>query len=665
MAHRQEDVKQATEQTRSAPHRLQLRTFVLALVIAVLSVRLSVHQLMVQGGGGGVDYALAVLLVLVLLEPVVERLFGMDRRSYLYIYVATLVGVGVYNSIERFLPAYTAAQYFNAPDNNYDQIAQTYPDWFIPKNPELIRQFYEGASGAVDLSPWLATIATWTVFFSVLWVTLLCIVVLLRRHWVEDERLSFPLVQVPLYITGLTPTAKTSETTIWRQPLMWIGFGIVTVHFITIMLHASNPSVPTLGPRYDVGQFFTEYPLDALSRYFLFVHNPQLVGLAYFAPQDICFSMFFFFFLIKLLMLFYRVTGLHEPAGFPFFWEMAAGAFVGIAIYYAWSGREYFAKLWRNIIGGPDALGAAPPDPVAPFSYRLAAIGAVAGFIFLCAWYITAGMSWWIPPIFFGLIILFATIFTRGRAEAGIGSLASYPFWQASRQIKSFLGTERLAPGGDFTNLSMLASLIFLHFGNFPETMTFQIEGLKISEDARLNTKGLTRLMSVALVLCVVAMMWFSINAFYEWGGNTLAGGVTEGGYAVRITLQQLTDVSGIIDGNHRPPDASRNAFTIGALLFTLLLVMIRVRWLRFPLHPLGWVMTLPYGYAYWGPFFAAWLIKWGILKFGGMRMYNALIPFFIGLIVGQIFSLSILWQVVALFMPDRWRTLADPLSYF
>lgn len=645
--------------------KLRLRTLVIALVVAVLSVKLQVYQQMVQGGGAGVDFALAALLVLVLLEPFIERTLKMGRRDFLYIYAATLVGTGVYNGINRFLPVYTAAQYFQSPDNNYAQIAETYPEWFIPKDRELIRQFYEGATGSVDLTPWLSTIALWTVFFAVLWFTLLCLCSLLRRHWVEDERLAFPLVQVPLYISGLSPKAGGKSQSIWRQPLMWAGFVIVTVHFITIMAHAANPAVPTLGPGYDVGQFFTEKPLDALARYFRFIHNPQLVGLAYFAPQDICFSMFFFFFVIKFLMLFYRVAGLQEPSGFPFFWEMAAGAFVGIAIYYAWSGREYFARLWQNIWNGPQAEGAAPPDPHAPFSYRVAAVGATVGFIFVCAWYIAVGMSWWIPPVFFGLIILFATIFTRGRAEAGIGSLASYPFWQASRQIKSFLGTRALTRGGDLTNLSMLASLIYLHFGNYPETMTFQIESLKISEDAQLRTGGMTRLISLALIVGVVAMMWFSVSAFYEWGGNTLAGGVTEGGYAVRITQRQLADVSGVAEGNHRPPDTARNAFTIGALLFTLLLVAIRVRWLRFPLHPLGWVMTTPYGYAYWGPFFAAWLVKWVILKVGGVRLYNAMIPFFIGLIVGQIFSISILWQIVALFMPEDWRAMADPLHYF
>ncbi len=657
-----------TEQRQDTPTRgypLRLRTLVLALVISVLSVKLKIYQSMVQSCGGGVDTGLAVLVLLVLLEPLVERTLRMERRDFLYIYVAAVVAGGVYMGVERFLPVYTAAQYLAAPDNNYDAITDLYPSWFIPKDPELIRQFYEGATGRVDLTPWLLPMALWTVFFVVLWFTLLCICSLLRRHWVENERLAFPLVTVPLYITALTPERIRPRKTIWHEPLMWAGFGIVTIHFITIMLHAANPAVPTLGPRYNVGQFFTEKPLDALSGYFLFVHNPQLLGLAYFAPQDICFSMFFFFFLIKLLMLTYRVAGWQQPSGFPFFWPMAAGAFSGIALYYTWAGREYIIKLWRSVRLITKAKQAAPPDPEAPFSYRFAAIGAVLGFGFLCGWYILAGMTWWVPLVFFFLIILFATIFTRGRAEAGIGSLTSWPFWQASRQIKSFLGTRALAPNNDFTNLSMLGSLIFLHFSSYPETMTYQIEGLKISSDARLNTKQTTAIMLFAVVLGVAAMLWFSIQTFYTWGGNTLSGGITQGSYATTITHRELSEINRVMDGTHVKPDWNSNGYTIGALLFTLILVAIRIRYLRFPLHPLGWVMTLPYGYAYWGPFMAAWAMKWVILKIGGVRLYNNLVPFVIGMIIGQIFSTAIVWQVVALFMSEQWRTLADPLRYF
>jgi hypothetical protein len=101
MAQRTDEMAAAGAAEEVAPRGLRLRTLVVALIVVVASVRLSVYQNMEQSAGGGVDYALAVLLVLVLLEPVIGRLFGLGRRSYLYIYIATLVGVGVYDGRTR------------------------------------------------------------------------------------------------------------------------------------------------------------------------------------------------------------------------------------------------------------------------------------------------------------------------------------------------------------------------------------------------------------------------------------------------------------------------------------------------------------------------------------------------------------------------------------
>ncbi len=662
---------QTTTHTRSADtatearHPLKLRTLVLAVLIAAIGIKLTVHSSLVRLGAG-VDWGFAVLVVLVLIEPLIERLLKLGRRDFLYIYSFCVVATGAFGGISRFLPVYTAAQYFHTPDNNYAEIAELYPSWFIPQDEELIRQFYEGATGPVAYTPWLLPMALWTVFFVVLWFTLLCICTILRRHWVDDERLAFPLVTVPLYVTSMTPERIRPRKTIWHEPLMWVGFAITTVHFASIMIHAANPAVPTLGPSYDLGKFFTDKPWDGLQPYFLFVHNPALVGLAYFAPQDLCFSMFAFFFMIKGVMLFYRFAGLQNPSGFPFFWEQAAGAFVGIAVYYAWAGREYYGKIWRSVWSGDIAPGAAPRDPESPFSYRFAVIGALVGFVFICAWYIAAGMTWWVVVVFFILIVLFATVFTRGRAESGVASTASSPFWQASRQIKSFLGTRALAPNNDYTNVAMLGSLIFLHFSSYPQTMTYQIEGLKLSSDAKMNNRHMTALMLIAIIVGVTVTMWAIIHAHYQWGGITLgtATGVS-GGYQVSITLRELSEVSRIMDGEHLTRDWNRNGYTLAALALTLMLVAIRIKWLRFPLHPLGYVMTTPYGYAYWGPFLTSWAVKWVLLRLGGMRLYTALVPFFIGLVVGQIFSVSLLWQIVSLFMSEEWRALADPLSYF
>jgi hypothetical protein len=267
--------------------------------------------------------------------------------------------------------------------------------------------------------------------------------------------------------------------------------------------------------------------------------------------------------------------------------------------------------------------------------------------------------------VFFFLILLFAVIFTRGRAETGVASTASYPFWQASRQLKSFLGSAPLMVGGKYNNLAMLGSLIYLHFGDYPEGMTYQIESLRLGEEARVKTSHMTAVIMGAMLVGLIVHSTTFLNTAYEWGSNTLSGGTTAGGYGVSIARQEWQEVSRIVDGNALKPDWNRNGWTLGAFAMTLLLVLIRSRFPRSPFHPLGFVMTMSYGYAYWGSYFTIWLVKGIILRLGGVKLYHRLAPVFVGLVMGQIFALSLIWPLWAMFSPDEWKVRADPLIYF
>lgn len=656
-------------ETAPQPHLqpISWRVVILALLITVVGVALYARSSL-NGLGAGIPLALAVLGVLAALEPLLKRALRISRADIIVIYCFVLIASHSYMLVDRFLPAYLTPMYFATPDDNLEMLGErTIPSWFVPKDREVVRQFFEGAEGAYPLKPWMLPLALWTVFFMTLWGTLYCLTSILRRHWVEHEHLGFPLVAVPLYIASAGTGRLRPKRTIWTEPLMWVGFAVSFLHFLSIMLHASNPSFPSLGTHYDVGKLFTERPLDAMRPLFLFVYNPTLTGLGYFAPQDLTFSMWFFFvFYFKPLALFYRVSGLNEPSGFPFYWEQCAGAFVAIAIFYVWSGRSYLRQVLMAAWKGTWLPGEPRENKWAdPLSYRLAVGAVICGFVALCLFYVLAGMSWWVAAIFFFLIILFAVIFTRGRAESGVASLSSFPFWQASRQLKSFLGSAPLMYGDSYSNLSLLGSLIYLHFGDYPEGMTYQIESLKLGEEARVKTSHMTWVIMGSMLTGLLVHYYMFLTTAYGWGANTLSGGTTAGGYAVSIARQEWMEVSNIAGGNPLEPDWNRNGFTIAGFAITLLLVLIRAQFPRSPFHPLGFVMTLSYGYAYWGSFLVIWLVKGVILRLGGVRLYHRLTPVFVGLVMGQIFALSIVWPMWAAFSPDEWKTRADPLIYF
>jgi hypothetical protein len=98
--------------------------------------------------------------------------------------------------------------------------------------------------------------------------------------------------------------------------------------------------------------------------------------------------------------------------------------------------------------------------------------------------------------------------------------------------------------------------------------------------------------------------------------------------------------------------------------------MFLRRRVMRFPLHPIGYIIILlstfftwiqpyfksPAGFSdagqetswLWGSAFVAWLIKKLIIKYGGMNTYKKAKPLFIGLVVGAVFCVFA-WNIVDL----------------
>src|SRR5262249_58097350 len=96
------------------------------------------------------------------------------------------------------------------------------PKALTPHDPEVIAQFYKGNTTLYRLAvlrDWALPVAAWTTFLLLLFVTSLSVNALLRRRWVEGERLTFPLVVLPLEMTR-----GGGETAFWRNRRMWLGF---------------------------------------------------------------------------------------------------------------------------------------------------------------------------------------------------------------------------------------------------------------------------------------------------------------------------------------------------------------------------------------------------------------------------------------------------------
>ena len=151
---------------------------------------------------GAVFMLFAVVLANLLFRKASHRA-GLTAGEMLIIYAMVAVsvcvsGFGMQQFLINLLPA---GSYFASPINHYDKFLHYVPTYMVPHDPQAIKDFlpgpYESLPGYI-LRDWAVPVLVWTLFLcGMCWVTL-CLSALVRRQWVDEEKLTFPLVSVPL-----------------------------------------------------------------------------------------------------------------------------------------------------------------------------------------------------------------------------------------------------------------------------------------------------------------------------------------------------------------------------------------------------------------------------------------------------------------------------------
>ncbi|HIE50166.1 MAG TPA: hypothetical protein EYP85_00265 [Armatimonadetes bacterium] len=594
--------------------------------------------------------AVAFLLLLVALNPLLTRLWrrlALSRAEILFIYcflaiAITMAGPGI---VKYLFPATTALFYFATPENRYEQFQPYLPAWFAPRNLEVLRAMYEGAEeGGVPWGAWKGPLLLWTAFFGVLWLTLLSLTVLLQRQWTERERLTFPLLYLPLEVTG-EGDGTWLGAAFFKNPLMWLGFGLSSLYNLLNILHAFNPSVITLGRTFNLGALFTERPLNAIQPLY-FWYRPELIGFGYLVSLDVLLSTWVCYFLLKAESVGAVLLG-YDLAGFPFPLEQGTGAYVALALFLLWIARHH----WRDVIRRTfNFQRTASPQEVR--RYRLALLGFGGGLAVLYFWLWAAGMAWWVLLIYWALIFAFALVYIRIRAETGVPNIWLFPYWQQEKAILNAFGSTPLAPGGDYTTLTVMSAVAFLPRGYFPSAAAYQLESLKLAEETRLRRSSMVWVIVLALLVGLAAAYWTNLTSYYQYGINVLDGGSIQGGYRCTLARNEYDQLASYAQ-MPKPPDRLRTGFSLVGFLFTALLLVLRTVFLRFPLHPLGFALATTYGDRLWGPFLLVWGLKLGVFKLGGANLYKRLIPAFLGLALGHFFLGGVVWGNLAMYAGD------------
>jgi len=638
---------------------LTARAIALAILALVGSALWMRHAGLVSHGaqlGEAVPVVPAVgaLVLLTLLAPLLRRIsraLTLTQGQVLFVYAFLCVAVSMSSvGVARMLfPEITALQYFESPENEFAQFQKYQPTWLVPKDPTVIREMYEGApekagSTPIGLVPWRAWVTPltfWTLFFVCWFVAMLCTISLFRKQWADRERLTFPIVHLAMDISDQSDGRLVGQ--FFRNPIMWGGFALAAAYNIGNILNAWNPGVPALGRAYDLGSLFTERPLSAI-RPLSIAWRPENLGLGYLVSTEITMSVWVFYLLLRVSNVFATAAG-YELAGFPFDQEHATGAYLALGIFLVWVSRSHLKqalqKAFSNLPGLVD-------DEDEPMPYRWAVLGTIAGVAGMLIFATQAGMALWTAVVYFGLVLLFALVYARARAEAGAAMVWLFPFYQHKRAMLYALGSEVFTRGGNWGNLTILSTMMFCSRGYFQSMMAYQTESQKLASEAKLNQRAMSWWLVASLVFGLVAAYFIHLTAYYTHGANILEGGTTQGGYRIMLAKGEFETLASYVKGHVRP-DGARTGAMISGFIITGILVGLRSVFLRFPLHPLGFAMVTSYGSPLWGPFLLVWIIKTLVLKLGGMRLYRQLIPFFLGIVLGHFFVAGFVWGWLSL----------------
>ncbi|MFQ6099467.1 MAG: DUF6785 family protein, partial [Armatimonadota bacterium] len=239
-----------------------------------------------------------------LLNPVMKVIgsrLALRSREVALLYCMLMVASPVMSiGLAHFLlPTMVSARYFASSENRWDTLFLQYvPKWFGPTDEWIIKNFWEATGAGVPWLHWAKPLALWSVLALALYWVFLCLNTILRRQWIERERLTFPLVYLPLEM--VREEAGRAYNSFFRNRLTWIAFVMPIIAQSLPGLHVYYPQVPDLKVKsVPLRPYLTSPPWNAVG-HFQLAFYPCMIGFSYLLTTEVSFSCWFFYLLTKV-----------------------------------------------------------------------------------------------------------------------------------------------------------------------------------------------------------------------------------------------------------------------------------------------------------------------------------------------------------------------------
>jgi hypothetical protein len=652
---------------------IRMRAVCLGLILAIALCSITplnnvYHKATPLGGGHFPLAPFFILLWLTLLVALVNRVFRsrtwLTGRELLVVWIlmALVSGIAYTGLVRTFFINLTAPYHFASPGNRWDEVLHPLlPRSLYPQSREAIEALYNGLAGGqtmgwlqvlqkVPWDAWLQPLVVWTILIFLCYTVMICLVNLLSRQWLENERMNFPLLQVPLLL----------EEAVDRNGLgrFFTNRFLVAGLFVPLFLHLINglhfyyPTVPQIPTLILAGPYFPKYGLfSGFHNLKLYIY-PAFIGFAFLASKQISFSFWFFFIMGGLLIGLLNLLGYNIPAatlGITFGPTLSRpeetqmiGAYGVFFLFTLWLARRHLLVVLRQAFG----FEREDPSLGAWFSVRLSFWGfiiATAGIVIWChSFGMTLWNSLWVVAAFFVFVLVVSRVICQG-------GIAYFTLTVAPLDgLIAFFGP-RL-----FTSVGILIAAVVqkVLFVDMRESlMPSLLHTSKIT-----HTMGRRRMIfaaiSITLAAGVVASFLAMLALCYKFGVRQL-----QLDWATRTTAAVYENIYSLVESPVKPGHWVM-VFSIMGALVTLILVIFYHRFYWWPLHPIGYLTTYSSAMRIlWFSFLVGWLCNVLCMRYGGVQLFKMLRYLFLGLIIGD-FLMGGVWILVGFFGYESFQVL-------
>jgi uncharacterized membrane protein len=558
---------------------------------------------------------------------------ALNRSELIVVYIMLLVvaSVSTMGLCETILPAITGAFYYVSPENKWAELLFPHlPREIMIDDGSGNSNFFEGFGTATYRIPyeiWVRPMLLWSVLLLGLYMAMISAAVILRRQWMDRERLAYPLVQVAQVL--IRGEDKEAVNPFFKKKAMWYGAAIPIVVGLFTGLSKYFPGFPII----QIAWSFPIFGGQAINMTLSFA----VLGFSYLISPDIAAGIWGFALLAKVERALFVTSGVVKTQDV---WSVRVTELINyqgmgaLCIFVAlglWVGREHLVEVGRKFLGLDSQLN--DDDEIMP--YRAAVFGLLGGSLVMLLWFVYLGVPWWTALIFIVVAMVIFTGISRVVAESGIPALIApmvAPDFMVWGLGSTLLGTKAIAT----FSMSYIFSADIRVF-----LMGMVANGLKLIEGMdRRSRRYVFWAITIALFLGLTGSLWTVMQLAYRDGGINTSSWFFNGmpNVIYRTAVKTLEPHGVYWEGM---------GFAGVGAAGMILLTWLRQRFLWWPLHPIGFpIMASSLIDWMWFSIFLAWLIKVVVLKYGGAPLFSRSRDFFLGIIVGRML-ISGIWLVI------------------